>query len=469
MNRNQDSNNPNNRGGSSSPRRPVGKDARRAAYLRARHRQRRLQLLLAVFVVVALGTLALLGVMVVRRKTPPAPPSTSDSGAVSSTSSAVSENPGTTPTLPAVTTDPPATTTPAVTDPPVSDARTLSLIACGDNIVHSDIIRDAQRRANTANPNYNFYDMYAGVARLIGGADISFINMEGNVAGPSFGYNGYPNFNAPNEIAEAFVKLGFDVVNVANNHMLDNGEAGLKGTVEYFRTLNFMTIGGYKKTDFDDLRIFEKNGIRVAFLSYCEMINFGKDVPASSDYLIPFIKEEDMTRQIKKAKSAADFVVVSLHFGEEDSFEPSAAQKRAAQLCADLGADVVIGHHSHTVQPAGWLTGKNGNRTFVTYSLGNFISTQYYAKNMAGAMLSLTFRIDADGTKSVENPKLIPTVTHYVQDPASEHREGLQLYRVSEYTEALAAAHGTNVHNAFSLSILRAFYTSVIPEVFLEW
>jgi len=198
------------------------------------------------------------------------------------------------------------------------------------------------------------------------------------------------------------------------------------------------------------------------------MINFGRDLSASSKYLIPFIKDEDITRQVEKAKQEADFVVVSLHFGEEDSFQPTAKQKQVAQLCADLGVDVVLGHHSHTVQPAGWLTGKNGNKTFVTYSLGNYISTQYYAQNMAGAMLSLNFRIDEKGKKSVENPKLIPTVTHYTQDPASEHREGLQLYRVSDYTAEPAAAHGTNVHNPFSLSILRAFYTSVIPEEFLD-
>lgn len=169
-----------------------------------------------------------------------------------------------------------------------------------------------------------------------------------------------------------------------------------------------------------------------------------------------------MTRQIGHARENADFVVVSIHWGTEEEFSPNAEQTRLAQLCADLGADVVVGHHSHTVQPAAWLTGKNGNRTLVAYSLGNFLSTMYYSQNMAGAMLSLTFRLSPAGERSVEEARIIPTVTHY-----SLERDGLQIYLLSDYSEELAKKHGSTLQNAFSYDILKRYY-NVIPAEFLR-
>lgn len=369
-------------------------------------------------------------------------------------------------------TEPPKTE-PPVTDPPAPPApveKRVSFIACGDNIVHDAVREDAKKRANAANPNYNFYEMFTGVKDEIGSADISFINMEGCVGGAALGYLGYPNFNAPNEIAEAFVKLGFDVVNIANNHTLDYGEAGYVNTINYFNTLPFTLIGGYTKNNYDQLRIVEKNGVKIAFLSYTNIMNYDpstwlpRDLPAGSDYVIPFAKDADIKRQIKAARAAADFVVVSMHWGTEDQYVPDAEQKRLAQLCADMGADVVVGHHSHTVQPAKWITGAEGNKTFVAYSLGNFISTMHYSQNMAGVMLSLEFVVDADGTKRVEAPTLIPTVCHY-----SLQRDALQIYRMSDYSEDLARTHGSTLQNSFSYAILKKYITDAIPAEFIEW
>ena len=129
-----------------------------------------------------------------------------------------------------------------------------------------------------------------------------------------------------------------------------------------------------------------------------------------------------------------------------------------------MGADVVVGHHSHTVQPAEWLTGADGNKTFVAYSLGNFISTMHYSQNMAGAMLSLDFVIDENGEGHVEAPKLIPTVTHY-----SLKRDALQIYRMSDYSEELAKEHGSTLQNSFSYAILKKYITDVLDAEFIEW
>ncbi|MBQ2733507.1 MAG: CapA family protein [Clostridia bacterium] len=377
------------------------------------------------------------------------------------------------PSTNAPSTEPPATeppqTEPPVTDPPappVPQDKRVSFLACGDNIVHDAVREDAQKRANADNPGFNFYDMYAGVKDEIAAADISFINMEGCVGGASLGYLGYPNFNAPNQIGEAFIKLGFDVVNLLNNHTLDYGEKGYKNTIEFFNTLPVLTLGGYTKSDFDNLRVIDKNGVKIAFLSYTTMVNFrnfGEQLPGS-EYYIAYAEDADIKRQIAAARASADFVVVSMHWGDEDSFYPNGEQTRLAQLCADMGADVVVGHHSHTVQPAKWLTGKNGNKTFVAYSLGNFISTMHYSQNMAGVMLSLDFVVEKDGTKYVDAPTLIPTVCHY-----SLQRDALQIYRMSDYSEELAKKHGSTLQNSFSYAILKKYITDNINAQFIEW
>lgn len=350
----------------------------------------------------------------------------------------------------------------------VNKDKKISFLAGGDCIIHDAVREDAKARANENNPNYNFFDMFEGIAPLIGKADISYINMEGCVAGASLGYYGYPNFNAPAEIGETFVKLGFDIVNLANNHMLDYGEKGLSGTVSFFRTLPLTLIGGYTKADYDNIRLYETQGVKVAFLSYTTLINYDhiNSLGSGSDYIVPYAVEADIRRQVALAKEKADFVFVSMHWGDEDATVPNSQQKKLAKLCADLGVDLVIGMHSHTLQPLEWVEGADGGKTLVAYSLGNLISTMHPSRNMVGGLLSLDILLTAEGDKSIENITLIPTVCHY-----SLKRDGLALYMLSDYTDELAKKHGTTLraesNKTFSLSIAKKFVTDVISKEFL--
>lgn len=341
----------------------------------------------------------------------------------------------------------------------------LTFTACGDNIIHEAIFTDAKKRANAENPAYNFIDMYSGIADLIAKSDIAFVNMEGCVAGNSLGITGYPDFNAPTEAADTLVKLGFDVINLANNHMLDYGEKGLAGTISYFSSLPVLSIGGYTKSDYDNIRVYEKNGIKIAFLSYTTLINYSHlyDLPSSSSYIIPYAKDADIIRQVALAKKEADFVFVSMHWGTEDSFEVTSEQTRLAKLFASCGVDVVIGHHPHVIEEIDWLDRADGGKMLCVYSLGNLISTMYYSQNMLGGFVSFEIVLDKDGGKSIENVKFTPTVCHY-----SLSRDSLTLYKLSDYTEQLAAKHGSTLKNQFSLALLKKYLTNTIESKYLE-
>lgn len=350
----------------------------------------------------------------------------------------------------------------------INKGKKISFIAGGDVIVHDAVREDAKARASADNPNYNFFDMFGGIAPLVGKADISYVNMEGCVGGASLGYLGYPDFNAPEEIGETFVKLGFDIINLANNHMLDYDEKGLANTIAFFKKLPVTAIGGYAKSDYDNIRVYETQGVTIAFLSYTTLINYAhvNSLDSSSSYLVPYAVEADIRRQVALARERADFVFVSMHWGTEDDTAPDSKQKNLAKLCADLGVDVIVGTHSHTLQPVEWVEGKDGNKTLVAYSLGNLISTMYPSKNMVGGLLSLDIAVSAQGEKSIENVKLIPTVCHY-----SLKRDSLAIYQLSEYTDELAKKHGTTLrpesNYTFSVSIAKKFVTDIISSEFL--
>lgn len=380
------------------------------------------------------------------------------------------------------TTEPQVTLITAKTDPqtteqtlpPEPTETRITFAAAGDNIPHDSVIETARKDA-TGSAEYDFSKIYAGVADLISSADIAFVNQESPVGGDDLGVSGYPSFNAPRAQVEYLIELGFDVFNIANNHMLDKGAKGYTNTVDYFATLPITMIGGYTKSDYDNLRIVECKGVKIAFLSYTTFINYGhrNDLPASSAYLIPYADSADITRQVGLAKAGADVVIVSFHWGTEDEFGITAEQKKLAKLCADLGVDVVLGHHPHVVGEVAYLTGESGNQTLVAYSLGNFCSTMLYAKNMVGEILTFDIVKDAEGAIRVENALVNPIVSHYQTDTAKKDNQGLyvryasRLYLMEDYTEALANEHGSQNWGKFTFDTLKKYVTDHTDAEFL--
>lgn len=343
----------------------------------------------------------------------------------------------------------------------------VRFVAVGDNIPHDSVINTAKDDAATGE-KYNFKEIYKGIEADVKAADIAFINHESPVGGASLGISGYPSFNAPEEMIEELINVGFDVFSISNNHMLDKGEKGYANTVNYFKTLPIMMIGGYTKADYDNIRVVESNGIRIAFLSYTTFVNSGHsaDISSSSEYKIPYANTEDITRHVTKAKTMADAVVVSLHWGKETEFGVTSEQNKYATLCANLGVDVVLGHHSHVPGDVEWVRGENGNKTLVAYSLGNFCSSQLYSYNMIGEMLKFDMVMSADGKVTVENVIVDPVVCHYKTDTSHKDNQNLhvrynvRMYMLRDYTEAMSNSHGSQNWGAFSFNKLKGYVSS---------
>jgi len=364
------------------------------------------------------------------------------------------------------------TLAPIELDPSMFETR-IRVVAAGDNIAHDSVVQTA--RDDASGTEYDFSEIYAGIADIVGNADIAFVNQEAPVAGKELGIRGYPNFNAPEEMVEELVDIGFDVFNIANNHMLDKGAKGYQNTIAYFNSLPVTTIGGYTKNDYDHVRIVEKQGVKIAFLSYTTFVNSGHtgDLAAGGTYLIPYAKNADITRQVGIAKANADVVIASFHWGTENVFSVTAEQKKYAKLCADLGVDVVLGHHSHVVGGVEYLTGSGGNKTLVAYSLGNLCSTMLNSYNMVGEILSFDIVRDTDGTIRIENALVDPVISHYKTDTSRKDNQNLhvryasRVYLMRDYTAALAKEHGAQNWGAFTLGTLKKYVTDTVSSEFL--
>ena len=164
------------------------------------------------------------------------------------------------------------------------------------------------------------------------------------------------------------------------------------------------------------------------------------------------------------ADAETEFVIVSIHWGDEGAFTPNAEQKRLSQLIADCGADVIIGHHPHVIQPVEWLTGKDGNKTLCVYSLGNFAAEQAYDYNMVGGIIEFDIVSVDDGKPYLENVVFNPTVFHF---PSNFY--GNTVYLMEDYTPELAAIHGVRGYyrNALSYDRLVKYATDTISAEFL--
>ena len=371
----------------------------------------------------------------------------------------------------------------------------VSFVACGDNLIHPSVYYGAMEYYAAANGtkvnykdwptnemNYDFLPIYEYVADTMKNADICFINQETLSGGPGTKIDGYPQFNTPIAMGRDLAALGVDIVNMAHNHMLDSGnDKLLKYSDPYFKSLGMTPLGYYKnEADTNNIVLYEKEGITFALLTYTYGTN---GIQCYSETYIPYLNEALIRRQVGLAHALADVVIVSAHWGYEDSYTQNQEQRNYAELFCELEVDVVIGTHSHCLQPMKWVENDiTGHKMLLTYSLGNFVSGMQNALNVLEGMLSFDVRKSAEtGEISIENPMLTPLVLHYTQESKDGKKDtgyrNFKIYELKDYTEELVKASGVTVYEKshsstlkggkFSIENLYKTLQSVIPAEFL--
>ena len=262
----------------------------------------------------------------------------------------------------------------------------VSLIAVGDNLIHSSLYKDANRHANYN--GYDFKPMLTYIKEIVTNYDIGYFNQETILGGTELGLSDYPTFNSPYEVGDAMIDAGFNLVSLATNHTVDRGKKAVQNSCAYWKLqTNVLTAGSYcSDEERNEIRIVEKNNITYTMLNYTYGTN---GMPVANDYLVNVwptnlsindpsrdTKYQNYKGQVKedieRVRDKVDVLIVAMHWGVEYTHNPTEYEKDMANYLASLGVDIIIGTHPHVIQPVTWI-----DDTLVIYSLGNFISAQY--------------------------------------------------------------------------------------------
>ena len=306
-------------------------------------------------------------------------------------------------------------------DPVVTTAK---MVMVGDALIHSSVYNDANRLAGYQAGVYDFKPQISLIKDYIKDYDIKYYNQETILGGTSLGLSDYPTFNSPQEVGDAFIDAGFNLVSLATNHTVDRGKNAVLKSREYWDSKeNVQAVGSYSSIEEKqaiESKILEVNGIKYAMLNYTYGTN---GMPVADSYLVNVwptdidninnpetdskynAYKETVLNDIKNIRDKVDVLMVAMHWGVEYTHTPTAYEKDMAKFLASNGVDIIIGSHPHVIQPVEWI-----DNTLVIYSLGNFISAQYqnqgtcsYYKCMVGLMSSLTItKTDDNGDISIK-------------------------------------------------------------------
>ncbi|MDR0313708.1 MAG: CapA family protein [Treponema sp.] len=328
----------------------------------------------------------------------------------------------------------------------------LIIIAVGDNLFHNVMIRQGEQG--------NYDPIYSEIRSLVQKADIAFINQETLLGGIDYGFSGYPLFNSPQELGRAVTAAGFNVVNHATNHSMDKGERAVFATMDFWDTMPQITVLGIHRSaeQRSEPKLIQKNNFTLGFLAFTYGTN-GIPLPAGRPYLISLINTTTMAREIDALRPLCDFLIVSMHWGEEYTHNYTSTQKTLAVFLAEHKVDLVIGHHPHVVQPIEYIMRPDGRFMLCYYSLGNLISAQSMDPTLLGAMAYIKLEKPPDPQTGITfiDAGAIPLVTHY-----DRNFSNFKVYPLYAYTEELLKQHWKNrVDTGITLEYLTGIGTTI--------
>ncbi len=247
---------------------------------------------------------------------------------------------------------------------------TAKLIATGDGLIHSPLYKAAYN-----NGTYDFSSMLTYTKEKIKDYDIKYYNQE-TISDDTVQYSSYPVFNTPSQYGQNMIDIGFNLVSLASNHSMDKGVNSAKKSASWWRSKDHILATGMASSieDRENFKIMEANGITYTMLSYTYGTN-GIPVPNSDSYVVNVFNEEQAKKDIEKVRDKVDVLIVAMHWGNEYQQTATETQRNQAKFLADNGVDIILGNHSHCIEPWEWI-----DDTVVFYSFGNFISNKMGAE-----------------------------------------------------------------------------------------
>jgi len=323
--------------------------------------------------------------------------------------------------------------------------------------------------------NMNLY--FSRVKKFFSDDDLSIGNMEVVITDGTMELSGVGySFCAPTFVGDQVIDLDMEVMSTANNHSNDRGLAGRISTYNYFNdNSDILTVGTYDETRDVTKNIIEKNDIKFGFLSY----TYGTNVAVASDlrYSLGLYKDPDtgvitqeyldlIKNEVNALRDKVDCLIVMVHWGNEFTFTPNSEQEFLANYFNELGVDIVIGNHSHSIQPIKWIHGNHD--TLVYYSLGNFVSADHIVDRTGetftnayqfGLLSKVSVKKIGD-VVSIDNIRTVPIVDYY-----DSNLRNFVLIPFDEYSSDYEVSHYL-YNNNFNRDFISRTYESVIDLEF---
>ena len=322
----------------------------------------------------------------------------------------------------------------------------IDIVSLGNLIIHQSQINGAKNENG-----YDFSPSFQYIKEMVSEADISLGILEGALAGGE--PTGYPIFNSPDEVIDSLRDTGIDVVNYANNHIYDYDDEGLQRTIEITKEKGLDVLGVKSTEEEKSYLVKEVDGVKIGFASYVfetaavngyKTIN-SNPVSINSENLINTFNYNDLesfynriASEISAMKAeGVEFIIASMHWGEEYNTYIEATQNEIAKKLNELGVDIILGGHPHVIQPYEIMCNESGHSTFVIYSQGNSLSNQSeqeigVAESEDGIMIKFTLE-KKDGNVSLKEYKIIPTWVY-----KEEKVNGTYYHKIIPVEEALA-------------------------------
>ena len=321
-----------------------------------------------------------------------------------------------------------------------STKTTIHIKAAGDLNVTNTVIN-----AGVAVGGYNYTRAFMDVASTLSDADLTVLNLEGNICGEPYGSD---TTSAPRELLEGLRNAGVDLIQMANSCTINNGLIGLTSTLQSIRAAGLEPVGAFaSESEFRESKgytITQAQGVKVAFVAFTKGLG-GRGLPAGNDNLVNILYEDyastydkiDRTRitNILKAVEAEkpDITIALLHWGSEYNDDISDTQKSIVNLMKKQGVDVILGTHPHTVQAIEYDTLAG---TLVAYSLGDFFGDASRGGTNYSIILDLEITKDSStGTTKVTNYSYTPIYTVSEVETADGYRRVVRIDKTVEAWE----------------------------------
>lgn len=246
-----------------------------------------------------------------------------------------------------------------------------SMIFVGDLMLSRSIGMKMSQKGSWTYP-------FLEAADFLKSADLTIGNLEGPISERGSNAGSLYSFRANPKSIDGLLYAGFDILSIANNHIWDYGKDAFLDTLDILTNNNIAYIGGGRNfTDAHISHIRDVQGTKVAFLAYTNLLpsflGSANAKPSVASY-----DAEQLKIDIRKAKSKADVVVVSFHWGSEYDVTHNLDQEKFAHVAIDAGANLIVGHHPHVVQDI-----EKYNDGYIAYSLGNFVFDQNFSDETA--------------------------------------------------------------------------------------